>query len=108
MAAAAPTSAEEVAELDRLLFRLVMTPEERVGAAIQEHLPLLLDRLGTEDAAVRNKVGRLMRLPACLAILPTTPLKQITAASPSTAPSRASRSRRPWRTRCQAWARCRT
>lgn len=58
--AAAPTSsaAEEVAELDRLLFRLVMTPEERIGGSLQEHLPLLLDRLGTEDAAVRNKVRR--------------------------------------------------
>lgn len=89
MAAAAPTSAEEVAELDRLLFRLVMTPEERVGAAIQEHLPLLLDRLGTEDAAVRNKVGRLMRLPACL---PTC------LASPATRPNPSPQTffNRPW------------
>lgn len=62
MASAAATSAasaEEVATLDRLLFRLVMTPEERFGAAIQEHLPPLLDRLGAEDA-VRNKVRELM------------------------------------------------
>lgn len=58
MAAPPSSAAEEVAELDRLLFRLVMTPEERIGASLQEHLPPLLDRLGTEDAAVRNKVRR--------------------------------------------------
>ncbi len=60
---ASAANVEEVAALDRLLFRLVMTPEERMGAAIQEHLPPLLDRLGTADAGIRNKV---LRMYACM------------------------------------------
>jgi hypothetical protein len=48
---------EEATHYDRLLYRLVMTNDDKFEPAVHEHLPDLLDRLTTAQSdASRQKV----------------------------------------------------
>lgn len=59
---AAPTGDSDLAILDRVLHRLVMTPDDKLEGVLTNLLPKLMDMLTTNtDAAVRNKVRRRRR-----------------------------------------------
>ena len=49
---------DERTAFDKLLYRLVMTNDDRIEAMMIEQLPILLDRLSTTtEEGVRNKVS---------------------------------------------------